>query len=377
MSFNNNVNPNDLFNTFFGTQSRPTSSSSSTSSANSELDDLLSDLFANQAKFHSAATSRAFNTGSSFKATPQMKMSMAEELRNSQSFENYSEKLIAGFLNLNEEDGWKLAGDPAAAEMFIRHCILKHYEKLSKDEKKPETEFAMKILRNAFQGLPSKLNEFNQIKTELDPCSPQFTRVIQDINVQGWNNHKVGRLVGNLGSTYSPTKPFFEVIVNSDTIHPFKVSVHPNEEALNARRKILLGMKKTPREIALPIYFSSTLDKPQEFLTKHEKQLGPNSKRMIQGLCYLETVEMREQRTGNCWMKQPLRNFLAALYLEIISANDKITPENAWKEAKQLYKDVQKHGLSIVEKLLSKLPNSDLKVLLAWKAVEKRREDLK
>lgn len=362
MTFDN-VNTNNLFYSF-GTQS--SSTSSSTPNANADEDDLFNDIFETYAPFPPTASSQTSNSDNSYKSTvrPKMTMSALDELNHKEFIDKFSEQLIPGFLNLDESDGWPVASRPCIAEKLIRDCILKLFNELSK-EKIPESEFYKTILCSVYQGFPEKMNS-------LHPCSPQSTRVVQDVDVLGWNNHKVGRLVGNLGSSYNPSEPFFEVIVNSHTNLPFNVSIHGNEKVLNDRRTNLLNLETTPHEIALSIYFDPLLVTPEEFLKQNK--LEPNSTRMIEGLRYLQSVQMPPQTVGNCWMKQPLRNFLAALYLETFSAREELTPKDAWKMALKLYKDVQMQGLLIIEKQLLRLPNSDLKVIQAWNAFERRRK---
>lgn len=66
---------------------------------------------------------------------------------------------------------------------------------------------------------------------------PKDTRICPDSTVLGWQKHAVIRLIGNLGSTYSPSKPCFEILINSQrennddpVCKPFSVSIQTNEE---------------------------------------------------------------------------------------------------------------------------------------------------
>lgn len=302
------------------------------------------------------------------------------------SFRIQSQALIAGFLNLGESDGWVQGGNPGVAERFIRYSAIKF------DRENPEqssiSSFFQSIfsgedpnnksrttIRNVIHGLP--INDvmflFGGNFGSIRSCSPTQTRVVQDVAVQGWENHKVGRIVGNLGSTYSPSKPFFEVIINSHTKHPFFISIHPNEEKLNERRATLRSMTEAPRDIALSIYFASSLVKPKEFLELHADKLGTNSKRMIEGLRFLQEVEMETQHVGNCWMKQPLRTMLAALYLETLSGREELSPNEAWAEAMRLYKAIQLQSLSIIETLLNEIDVDPRKMNIARAEIVRRR----
>lgn len=285
--------------------------------------------------------------------------SFMDEFEEIRFFHLNSDQLIAGFLNLNEEkDGWKQGGVPVLAERFIRLSAIKLHKVLPPESKK--------VIHHVIHGLPYYISEIT--------CSPTLTRVVQDVKVQGWKEHKVGRIVGNLGSIYCATNPFFEVIVNSHTNRPFSISIYANEEALNPRSTHLATLSESPGQIARKIYFSSSLTRTKEFLQQNENTLDPSSKRMIEGLCYLESREMRTQKAGNCWMKQPLRNTLAAIYLEQFSEDTELTPEKAWDKAMRLYKDLQLQSLNILEIVLNKKPNTDLKVIQAWDAFERRRQ---
>ena len=110
-----------------------------------------------------------------------------------------------------------------------------------------------------------------------------------------------------------------------------------------------------PAELAHYSFYASYLKKPKEFLQENQERLGPNSTRILNGLIYLQDVEVNMQRSGNCWIKQPMRCFLVNLYVELLTHRKELSFEQAWKQAKELYKHVQKAvAIPYVTELLEK-----------------------
>jgi hypothetical protein len=246
----------------------------------------------------------------------------------------FPDAVIAGYLNLGKEDGWEEGHDPRLGSAFTRLIVSRFYE-IAKSNSSTNT----KVIERVIEGL-SERSRF-----------PLNSRVSYDSSVGGWQGHAISRLVGNLGSTYSATKPFFEILINSqrtsednENCTPFSISIYNNGNDLETRHQLLAPLKKAPVTIAHSSFYNLNRKSPSVFLRENQSKLGANSIRILNGLDYLEKVTMVAQKVGNCWIKQPMRCLLTSLYIELLTERPKLTNEQAWAEATALYKEIQKRS---------------------------------
>jgi hypothetical protein len=210
---------------------------------------------------------------------------------------------------------------------------------------------------------------------------PTRSRVCFDFSVSGWQKHEIGRLVGNLGSTYDPSKPFFEILINSArhsaddrSCTPFCISIHPNKEEIEKRRKLLQSLKIVPGEQAHFSFYPTYLKQPDAFLKEYQAKLGPHATRLLQALQFLQEVTINAQSAGNCWIKQPMRGLLAVLYIELITNRTELSPKEAWAEATKLYKRIQQDvAIPFVESLLTQIHMSSNMQLAAMRALKRQK----
>jgi hypothetical protein len=244
----------------------------------------------------------------------------------------YSKCIIAGYLNLKKIDGWDEGGDSHLGALFIRLIVKKYLT---------QTEGCLGVNKIVFEQAFKGLQENQNL--------PLTTRVSYDPSIRGWQSHAVTRLIGNLSSTYDSSKPMFEILINSARStaesnfgHPFFISIHKDAKELENRRRLLASLRMASAELAHYSFYASYLKKPEQFLKENQEHLGPNSTRILNGLIYLQNVELNTQRSGNCWIKQPMRCFLVNLYIELLTHRKELSFEQAWNQAKELYKHVQK-----------------------------------
>lgn len=284
--------------------------------------------------------------------------------------EGFSAEIVAGFLNLGKSDGWP-EGIGGAGAMFISY-ILKKYTRENRDE----LGIHAPLLEELFQ----ILQETRTSDTESTEGLPKNRRFVYDGNVTGWYEHTVTRMVGNLGSTYNPKNAFFEILINSqgdhqsDLCRPFAITIHANVEVLNQRRQTLASYAKAPQFIAQKFFYSDDLWKSDFFLEKYQDKMGPNSTRMLQGLSFLETVTLKSQTVGNCWMKQAMRSLLVGIYLELLTFQTDKTVQEVWEQALKLYLDIQKRaGIPYIEELLKKCETTPQMYQSAMQAIAYRK----
>lgn len=285
------------------------------------------------------------------------------------------QKIISGFLNLGESHGWVSGSTPILGQSFSRYLLVNYFKKNYCNLNRS----ALEKLLESFQIAHILAGSANYGRVNPKATHrPKNGRVCYDAHVQGWKGHLIGRLVGNLASEYGATKPCFEIIVNSqrsrlDICRPFTISIHVNEAEILKRRQGLLGLEQAPQEIAYPLFYSSSLVRPEDFLARYQDKIGPNSKRILDGLIFMEKIEMPAQSVGNCWMKQPMRTLLASLYLEIYSERKELTPDQAWTEAKKIYKEMQVNILDFIGGLINKTEMTPEMERHAREAFERRK----
>lgn len=256
----------------------------------------------------------------------------------------FKKDVISGYLNLGNKDGWTEGSDPRIGVSFTRYILFKYF--VQNKKQLGSNAVVIEKVVNAFKSCKNFLNyPFSQVEAS---HKPETSRICYDSTV-GWQDHAISRLVGNLGTVYSPSKPFFEILINSarhsekdSSCRPFFISVHANEEELEKRRKNLVALASAPFEASQFLVYSPCLQKPDAFLKKFPDKLGLNSTRLLKALAYLQKVTINAQEVGNCWIKQPMRGLLASLYVELITHRDTLSPESAWTEATRLYKSIQK-----------------------------------
>lgn len=285
--------------------------------------------------------------------------------------------IIAGYLNLGEADGWTEGHDNRIGASFTRNMLIKHYidhENALGDNK----QIFEKVIR-AFL----KVGAVTSVAvTASIQVMPTKNRACYDPSVMGWKGHAVTRVIGNLGSVYDVTKPFFEILINSartsidnPICQPFFISVFKNGEELEKRRKLLASFTLLPASLATDSYYAKYLKKPGDFLKENQSHLGPNSTRILKGLQFLENTQVNAQKVGNCWIKQPIRCALASMFLEISSANLALTPEQAWTEAKGLYKQMQKTtAIPTVKKFIGSVPTTSQMRTTAAREIERMKK---
>lgn len=290
----------------------------------------------------------------------------------------FAEALVGGFLNLGERQGWPEGGDPRVGAAFTR-CMVQEYFEKGEHSTKTRT-----ILQNVLASF-SNIGDFNETSLRKEPENghrPTTNRVRYDAAVTGWQKHAITRMVGNLGSKYEPRLPFFEILVNSarssvekETSQPFAITIHDNEKMLDARRSKLSALAMCPASVAHFTFYDSLLNTPEKFQETTKLKIGPNAKRFLEGLMYLQNVELKTQYVGNCWIKQPMRCLLVSLYIEIFTECKELTPKEAWAMTVHLYKDIQKEaGIPIIEELLEDAKIGGMKHTYASAAIEQRSQ---
>lgn len=259
--------------------------------------------------------------------------------------EHFKDAVISGYLNLGVADGWQEGSDPRLGTTFIRYILLRYF--LDKQNDFGMNTSVLERAAKAFKGCETLL-VLQGPQQAVERHTPKESQICLDSTVLGYQKHAICRLVGNVGTTYNPSKPFFEILVNSvltskdsGVCQPFFISIHANEEELEKRRCRLQSLKLQPGEIADYSFYAIYLKKPNEFLEKYRAKLGFNGTRLLKALAYLQDVTLQGQTVGNCWMKQSMRSLLATLYVELISQRLELEPDVAWREAIALYKKIQ------------------------------------
>ena len=283
-----------------------------------------------------------------------------------------SRNLISGYLNLSRKQGWSEGGQPEVAVSFV-HYILSTY--MNECDLDATNRAFIETVLNSVKVQTDSFSWFNHHVNAL-----KTTRVCLDPDITGSNDHAISRMVGNLATKYQPSKPFFEILVNSHSrasergCAPFHISIYPNEQALKDRRAILIQQKNLPLDISQWVFYSAHLENPKTFHNKHKDKLGPNSTRIISSLNYLQTVKVNDQVVGNCWFKQPMRCLLGAIYIHLIDAKPTIGFEEAWKQALLLYGAIQKKvAIPLIESLLQQEATSAKMAACAKAALERRK----
>ncbi len=286
--------------------------------------------------------------------------------------QNEAVSVVGGYLNLCEKQGWEDRGnDPRVGAAFVR-CMLTDYVQnfpkytshlAEKGMKTDEFETIMKRVVDGFENIGNLIKSPFCKEQPEDGHRPKTNRVRYDEGVKGWKNHTVCRMVGNIASRYETRFPFFEILVNSarDTVEniscrPFRVTIFDNETELDKRRQSLAAGPQLDVSTAHHTFYSSSLKGPDQFMKTTRLKIGPNAKRILEGLEFLNKVEMYAQRTRNCWIKQPMRCLLVGLYLEILSVRKELSPPEAWKMAMIMYKEIQKRsGIPIIQGLMDQV----------------------
>ncbi|CRX37681.1 hypothetical protein [Estrella lausannensis] len=290
----------------------------------------------------------------------------------------YSQAVISGYLNLSGADGWSEGHDYRVGEAFTRFILLRYYfEKM--DDLGANKIVMEKSIRAYLKSSPNIQTFFPG--SPIKDHRPTESRIAFDSEVTGWDKHAVSRLSGNLGSQYSKEKPFFEILVNSARnslddpyCRPFHVSIHFNEEMLDKRRQTLMACKMKPGLESHFVFYAPSLMSPNQFLVQYPERLGPNSTRLLKALCYLQSTTLCAQKVGNCWIKQPMRGLLATLFVELITHRNDLEIEQAWDEAKRLYKDIQKcAAIPTIEGLIKDVKMTDEMKAAYEIAIEKQK----
>lgn len=289
-----------------------------------------------------------------------------------------SKNIIGGFLNLGESDGWPEGHDNRVGAAFTRFILKKYYAdaKGQLGKYQPVFEKAIEAFRETGRMVVSSLSR--EIE---DAHRPKTNRVAYDCAVTGWQKHAVCRMVGNIASTYGPTKPFFEILINSQRTsaddpkcQPFYITIHNNETDLDQRRQLLASLKTAPSVLVHSMFYSDDLLKPEDFLEKYQHKIGPNSTRILKGLTFLQNTTINAQTVGNCWIKQPMRCLLATLYLELLSVETELTPEETWDMAKKLYLCIQRAtAIPYIQNMLANESTTPIMLESAKLALEKRK----
>lgn len=290
----------------------------------------------------------------------------------------FSTHIIAGFLNLGETGGWPEGHDPRAGAAFVRFSLKNYLKKGENLLGKNKIIFESSL--KAFRQIGSLYVSAQGVGEPQDGHRPRDCRVCYDAGVMGWQKHAIARMTGNLASEYLPNKPFFEILINSARVEsddpgcrPFFVTVYRNEKELDERRMSLIQQKMLPGAIAHFTFYDKSREKPANFLEKNNAQLGPNATRILKALAYLENVTINAQKVGNCWFKQPMRCLLASLYLELISLRPELSPENAWIEATEFYKRVQRSALEEIDTFIQNVEMTPLMEKSLQQALKERR----
>lgn len=297
--------------------------------------------------------------------------------RDQQLMSKFNHQIISGYLSLHTSEGWKEGGIDIIGRAFTRYILSKYVVEGEHclGDNKPLLEKVVK----AFPGLDNTGRFDCQIP---DTHRPKTSRICIDSGIGGWDTHAVSRMVGNLGSTYDSKKPFFEILINSarpgagETLcEPFFISVYDNEKELDERRKLLACLDKTPAEFATRAFYPSYAIKPESYLEKHQERLGPHSTHLLKGLMFLQKTKLTAQKSGNCWIKQPLRCLLTALYIEIITQDQQLSFEEAWEKAKVTYKRIQRTAaIPYVESLMASTEMTPVMKSAALKSLAHQKE---
>jgi hypothetical protein len=263
------------------------------------------------------------------------------------SLQKHNKEIIAGYLNLKVADGWYEGGPISIGILFTQFVTKKYWDQIK------NCSVVNKIMwEKVINGLQNSDNY------------PKTSRACCDFSVTGWKDHGIARIIGNLSSKYDPSMPFFEILINSarpdaNTQYscPFFISIHANENELEERRRLLASLGMVSAELAHFSFYATYLKKPEAFLKETKIRLGPNSSRILEALIYLQSVQLNTQKSGSCWIKQPMRSLLVTLFIEIVTY-EKIAVADAWFEAKKEYKNIQKIiVIPYIEKLLQNEPD--------------------
>lgn len=260
----------------------------------------------------------------------------AELQRDWEAISSNKDLAIAGFLSIGKKDGWNQSeGGPHnlgfrfTRYMFSRFCA-ENGDRLCEYKD---------ILSNAFAAFSVE----SQKSEKFNP------RTSIDGRVTGWLEHCVVRVTGYIGSQRTPNSPFFEVLINSarteinnSVCHPFKVVLFRNSSEAIERSHFLQKMVNATPSIAMPLFYHTSHDSPDEFRIRYQKEHGkapgPNATRILEGLKFLGLQKMKAQTVGNCWMKQNKRQVLTTLFLETLTQRPELTIHQSWKLSLNLYK---------------------------------------
>lgn len=290
----------------------------------------------------------------------------------------YAKDVISGYLNLGVSDGWEEGHDSRVGQAFSRFILSRYF--FEKMEDLGENRIVLEKTVRAFRKSSPTMIHLFAMQAQEDH-KPLESRIAFDEDVNGWQRHAVSRLSGNLGSQYIPSKPFFEILINSQRnspedplCQPFFISIHTNEEELEKRRKMLASCKMLPGQLAHLAFYDKNLMTPDHFLSQYPEKLGPKSARLLKGLSFLQKTTIPAQKVGNCWIKQPMRCLLASLFIELLTHREELSIEDAWEEAKKLYIDIQKSvAIPLVEELLKLIQTTDIMKGSALLAIEKQK----
>lgn len=263
------------------------------------------------------------------------------------------EKIIAAFLDLGPEHDWPEGSTLILGQAFVRTLFLDmlgSYPSLL-----TANRAALDRVKIGYQNYSTP--SFGASCGRTNPYAdwhPTQTRVCYDPFIRGWSGHALARLVGNLSENYTPSAPFFEIIINSQVINqatecnPFSISIYNSEEELNERRRQLVDLESVSDEEAYPVYYDQSLISPSQW------KGNPEHKRILEALIFMQDIRLPTQTVGNCWFKQPMRALLGCLYLEIYSQRRELSPQEAWKEARAIYQLVRITGLNRIARLSKK-----------------------
>lgn len=256
---------------------------------------------------------------------------------------NNKDACVAGYLSIGNDDGLE-AKEGNTAELgfrFVRYM----YRKFLVDKRDS---------LNEYQDIIEKVERCYSPSANLGKSLDTFPRSWIDSSVTGWLGHAVTRITGSVCSTFREDGPFFEVLINSaktsrnsDNCYPFSVSIYITKESAINRSAFLQKVKLLSDINAYPHFYSSDLIKPAQFMqwykSKTGKDVGPNSKRILQALEFLDIKKMKAQTIGNCWLKQPKRSVLIHLFLQTVTERPELTIGASWKVAHKLYKKWKTH----------------------------------
>lgn len=290
---------------------------------------------------------------------------------------SFSENIVSGYLNLGKDDGWKEGSDPRIGCAFARYILARYY--LEERQNLGANEQTLVKVINAFSDIGD--NKLPIKQSQKSGFYPKDSRVCYDSSVDGWDGHAITRLVGNLGSTYNPLKPSFEVLVNSARTNkdeakskPFQITIFKNEQEIEDRRKSLAALAKTPLLSAYYSFYPSNHTTAGSYLKENQKHLGPISTRLLQGLEFLENTTLPTQKVGNCWIKQPMRGLLSSIFIETLTERTELSVSDAWKESTSLYKGIQKiAAIPFAQDLMQLTPMTPTMKISALRGIEKQK----